>query len=68
MAHFMLPIKRSSSRSTSKASAACFNQELWCFCLLLWNSIFSICLAKFTRSYGGTHSTVIYQTICLNVT
>lgn len=47
---FYQPIKRSSSRSTSKASAACLNQELWCFSLLLWNSIFSICLAKFTRS------------------
>lgn len=51
--HFvLLPIKRSSSRSISRASAACFNQELWCFCLLLWNSIFSICQAKFTRSCG----------------
>lgn len=47
---FLLPINRSSSRSISKSFAACFNQELWCFFLLLWNSIFSICLAKFTRS------------------
>ena len=45
-----LPIKTSSSKSTSRSSAAFLNQELWLFSLPLWNSIFSISLAKRTLS------------------
>lgn len=47
---FYLPINMSSSRSISRASAACWSQELCCFARLLKNSAFSICLAKFIRS------------------
>ena len=62
-----LPSKSSSSRSTSRASAACLNQELCCFSLLLWNSTFSICLAKFTRAYGGKTGNKLSNRSSLNV-
>lgn len=50
--HSYLPVSSSSSRSSSSASAACWSHEFWCLARLLKYSIFSICLAKFTRSWN----------------
>ncbi len=47
------PISMSSSRSISSASDACRTHELCCFSRLWKYSIFSIFLARVTRSCGG---------------